>query len=221
VDAGRANAVHQALARANGAEILDETPVRSIRPSGEGVEVVAGDETYYADRVVVAGGAWTNQILKDTGVEIPLTVTQEQVTYYSTPNLRDFAPDRFPVFIWSGTRSFYGFPVYGEVATKLGQHVGGHEVTADTRTFDADPLRQEAYRDFLSRHIPGFLGPELFTKTCLYTIPPDQNFIISSLPDHPQISKLALDGESSYPIEPFSLTRPAITDGSFQKVFHA
>lgn len=241
VDAGRANAVHQTLARGNGAEILDETPVRSIRPSGEGVEVVAGDETYYADRVVVAGGAWTNQILKDTGAELPLTVTQEQVTYYSTPNLRDFAPDRFPVFIWSGTRSFYGFPVYGEVATKLGQHVGGHEVTADTRTFDADPLRQEAYQDFLSRHIPGFLGPELFTKTCLYTIPPDQNFIISSLPDHPQISttigaghaykfagligrilsELALDGESSYPIEPFSLTRPAITDGSFQKMFHA
>ncbi|MGF1470227.1 MAG: N-methyl-L-tryptophan oxidase [Rubrobacteraceae bacterium] len=241
VDARKANAVHQALARANGAEILEETPVQSILSSGDGVEVVAGGETYRADRVVVAGGAWTNQILKDTGTELPLTVTQEQVTYYSTPNLREFAPENFPVFIWSGARSFYGFPVYGEVATKLGQHVGGHEVTADTRTFEPDPVRQEVYRDFLARHIPGFLGPELSTKTCLYTIPPDQNFVISTLPEHPQISvtvgaghaykfagligrvlsELALEGESTYPIEPFSLVRPAITDASFQKVFHA
>ena len=33
VDAGRANAVHAALARANGARILEETPVRAVRPT--------------------------------------------------------------------------------------------------------------------------------------------------------------------------------------------
>jgi sarcosine oxidase len=241
VDAGRTNAVHIALARARGAEVLEETPVRAVCPSGEGVEVVTDDEVYYTDRVVVASDAWTNQVLAETEAQLPLTVTQEQVTYYATPNLREFAPENFPVFMWHGAHNFYGFPVYGEVATKLGQHMGGHEVTADTRTFEPDPVRKQRYHDFLSRHLPGFLGPELYTKTCLYTVPPDQNFIIDTLPDYPQISvaigaghaykfagligrilsELALDGESSYPIEPFSIERPAITDNSFQKAFHA
>jgi sarcosine oxidase len=132
VDAKRANAVHVALARAHGAEVLENTPVRAVRPDGEGVRVVTDDETFLADRVVVASDAWTNAVLEETGTRIPLTVTQEQVTYYATPNLGEFAPDRFPVFMWHGRDNFYGFPVYGEVATKLGQHMGGHEVTAET-----------------------------------------------------------------------------------------
>ena len=143
--------------------------------------------------------------------------------------------------MWHGAHNFYGFPVYGEVATKLGEHMGGHEVTADTRSFEPDPERKERYHDFLSRHLPGFLGSELYTKTCLYTLPPDQNFVIDTLPDHPQISvaigaghaykfagligrilsELALEGESTYPIGPFSIVRPAVTDASFQRAFHA
>jgi sarcosine oxidase len=221
--------------------VLDETPVRAVRPNGDGVEVVTDDRTYLADRVVVASDAWTNEVLGETGTRIPLTVTQEQVTYYATPNLKAFSPERFPVFMWHGRDNFYGFPVYGEVATKLGQHMGGHEVTAETRTFEPDPVRLERYREFLGRYIPGFLGPELYTKTCLYTIPPDQNFVIDTLPEHPQISvaigaghaykfagligrilsELALEGESTYPIDAFRLDRPAVSDEAFEKTFHA
>ena len=241
VDARKANAAHVALARARGAAVLDETPVRAVRPNGEGVEVITDDRTYLADGVVVASDMWTNEVLAETGTRIPLTVTQEQVTYYATPNLKEFSPERFPVFMWHGRDNFYGFPVYGEVATKLGQHMGGHEVTAGTRTFEPDPVRLERYRDFLERHIPGFLGPELYTKTCPYTIPPDQNFVIDALPEHPQISvaigaghaykfagligrilsELALEGESTYPIGAFRLDRPAVSDEAFEKTFHA
>jgi sarcosine oxidase len=240
VDARRANATHIALARAHGAEILEETPVRALLPSGEGVEVVTDEQSFFADRVVVTSDAWTNAVLKETGWRIPLTVTQEQVTYYGTPNLSDFTMDRFPVFMWHGAHNFYGFPVYGEVATKLGQHMGGHEVTAETRDFKPDPVRIERQRDFLSHHIPGFLGPELYTRTCLYTIPPDHNFVIDTLPDCPQITvaigaghaykfasligrilcELTMDGSTRFPIEAFRIERPAITDPAFEKAFH-
>jgi len=76
-----------------------------------------------ARRVVVASGAWSNQVLRAVGIGLPLTVTQEQVTYFQTPHLREFAPDRFPIWIWHGgpRDCFYGFPIYGEVATKAGQ----------------------------------------------------------------------------------------------------
>jgi sarcosine oxidase len=240
VDARRANATHIALARGLGVQVLDNCPVREIRPRGNGVEVVTDGETFRAERLVVAADAWTNEVLDGLDVRLPLTVTQEQVTYYGTPNLHDFAPERFPVFMWHGAHNFYGFPVYGEVATKLGQHMGGHEVTATTRDFVPDPIRQERQREFLADHIPGFLGPELYTKTCLYTIPPDQNFVLDTVPGHPQVSvavgaghaykfasllgrilrDLALDGASRYPLETFRLDRPALTDPTFARSFH-
>lgn len=240
VDARRANAVHAALARANGARILEQTPVRAVRPNGSGIEVETDEQTFLAGRVVVASDARTNELLEGFGPRLPLTVTQEQVTYYSTPNLREFSPERFPVFMWHGAHNYYGFPVYGEVATKLGEHMGGHEVTADTRDFEPDPERQRRYREFLEERAPGFLGPELYTKTCLYTVPPDQNFVLDTLDEHTQISvavgaghaykfaaligeilcELALDGGSSYPIDSFSTSRPAIIDESFKKAFH-
>ncbi|MDN5916047.1 MAG: N-methyl-L-tryptophan oxidase [Pseudonocardia sp.] len=240
IDAARANAVHIALARAHGAEIRADTPVRAVRPDGDGVAVVTDGGTLRADRVVVAGDAWSNQVLAETGTTLPLTVLQEQVTYYSTPHLAEFAPSRFPVFMWHGRHNFYGFPVYGEVATKLGQHMGGHETTAQDRGFEPDPVRRERYAGFVSEHIPRFGGPELYSKTCLYTVPPDQNFVLDTLPEHPQITvaigaghafkfaaligrlltDLALDRAPSYPIDAFTLTRPALTDPAFPRSFH-
>ncbi len=240
VDAGKANAVHLALARAAGATIRDRTPVLALRPRGDRVEVVTAGETYLAEKVVITADAWTNTLLAGLGRQLPLTVTQEQVTYYATPNLREFAPDRFPVFMWHGRDNFYGFPVYGEVATKLGQHNGGHVVTAETRSFEPDPVRVQRQRDFLAEHVPGFLGPGLYTKTCLYTLPPDQNFVLDTVPEHPNVAvavgaghafkfasllgrvltDLALRGKTGYPVDEFALDRPALTDPHFERSFH-
>jgi sarcosine oxidase len=240
IDAARANAVHIGLARAHGAEIRTHTPVRAVRPDGDGVAVVTDDGTVLADRVVVTADAWTNQVLAEAGVKLPLTVLREQVTYYATPHLAEFAPGRFPVFMWHGHHNFYGFPIYGEVATKLGQHMGGDETTADDRSFEPDPVRRERYAEFVARHIPRFGGPELYSKTCLYTVPPDQNFILDRLPEHPQIvvangaghaykfaaligqllTDLTLDRELAHPIDGFTITRPALTDPTFPRSFH-
>src|SRR5215217_344826 len=126
------------LARARGATVLDEAPVYGVRPAGEGVEVHTAAGTFSARRLVVAAGAWINRVLGYLGYGIPITCTQEQVTYFQTPHLREFAPHRFPVWIWHGgpDYTFYGLPVYGAVGSKAGQDTGGDVVTVDTRTFD-------------------------------------------------------------------------------------
>jgi sarcosine oxidase len=241
VDPRLANAAHAALARAHGATILEQTPVRRIRPLGDGagVEVETNLATFTAKKLVVAADAWTNQVLAGVGVAWRLTVTQEQVTYYATPHLRAFAPDRFPIWIWHGRDVLYGFPIYGEVATKAGVDVGGDEVTADSRTFEPNPRAHDRLHRFLEAHIPDFLGPTLYTKTCLYTMPPDRDFVLDTLPDHPQIvvlqgaghaykfaaligkiaCELATTGESSYPIGTFRADRPALTDPSYEARF--
>lgn len=240
VDARRSNATHTALARGHGAEIRENAPVRALHPVGDHVEVVTDDEVIRAEHVVLTADARTNELLAPLGRTLPLTVTQEQVTYYATPNLLDFSPERFPVFMWHGVDNFYGFPVYGEVATKLGQHMGGNEVTADSRTFEPDPLRIKRQEEFLAEHVPGFLGPEMYTKTCLYTIPPDQHFVVDVVPEAPRVSvavgaghafkfasligrilaEIATSGRSRYPIDTFTLDRAALTDPSWGRAFH-
>jgi sarcosine oxidase len=239
VDARRANGVHVALARRHGATILENTPVRAIRSLEDSVEVVTDEATFTAPHVVLAAGAWTNTLLRTLGIAWPLTVTQEQVTYFATPFIRDFMPDRFPIWIWRAQQEFYGFPIYGEVATKAGQDAGGQEVDAESRTFEPDGPARERLVSFLQTNIPKFAGPELYTKTCLYTMPPDRHYIIDAVPLHPNVivavdgghafkfatlfgrilSELALDGRTNYPIEGFEADRPAVTDPGFRPIF--
>jgi sarcosine oxidase len=83
--------------------------------------------------------------------------------------------------------SFYGFPTYGEAGPKAAQDCGGEPTTADTRTFDRDDAAFERVRDFLERHLPGALGPPILTRTCLYTLTPDRDFVIDRLPDAPGV----------------------------------
>jgi sarcosine oxidase len=239
-DAIKGNAAHLGMARYYGATILDHCPVTAIRPFAGGVEVESEKGTFSCGRLIVTAGAWTDQVLAGVGVNLKISVTQEQVTYYATPNLKEFAVGNFPIYIWHGDDVHYGFPVYGEVATKAAIDASGPLVTADSRTFEPDPVREGRVEAWLKEHIPGFLGPKLYTKTCLYAMPRDRNFVIDTLPETPQIivcqgaghaykfasllgkilSQLALDGQTEYPIEPFSLNRPAITDPNFAASFH-
>jgi sarcosine oxidase len=204
------------------------------------VEVDTGHGTFNCRRLVITAGAWTDKLLADVGVNLSLTISQEQVTYYATPNLRDFAIGNFPVFIFHGDYVLYGFPVYGEVATKAAIDSIYRPVTLNTRTFEGDPAVERRQEAWLLEYLPGFLGPKLMTKTCLYTMPRDRNFVLDALPEYPQIltcvgaghaykfasllgkilSELAIDGYTDYPIDAFTLQRPAITDPTYQAAFH-
>jgi sarcosine oxidase len=236
VDPSQATAAHASLARRRGATIIEETAVQALRPTGDGVEVQTSAGVFHARRLVLASGAWTNKILQSLGVHLPLTVTEEQVTYFATPDLREFMPDRFPIWIFYGEDCFYGLPVYGEAGIKAGQDLGGDVVTVDTRKFQPNPRPLAKLQAFLAEYIPGAIGPILYTKPCLYTMPPDRGFILDTLPGFPHISvaigaghafkfasliglilsHLAIDGKTPYPISAFSLDRPAICDPAYQ-----
>jgi sarcosine oxidase len=186
-DPYRGNAAHRRLATARGATLLDRTPVTAIREVGGTYEVEAGGVTHAAGRVIITADAWTNELLVAFDRRLPLTVTKEQVTYFACPDPAAFAPERFPVWIWMDDPSFYGFPTYGEAGPKAAQDCGGEPTTADTRTFDRDDAAFERVRDFLERHLPGALGPPILTRTCLYTLTPDRDFVIDRLPDAPGV----------------------------------
>jgi len=228
--AARGNAAHVRMARQHGATLLDRTPVDSIRHLDGEVEVIAGGHAYRARRLIVTAGAWSNRILQHVEINLPLRVTKEQVTYFSAVRLADFQPERFPVWIWMDDPCFYGFPVFGEPGPKVGQDAGGQEVTADTRTFDVDEPARDRVVKFLERYLPSALGPVLYTKTCLYTLTPDRDFVIDTVPGRPEIavaiggghgfkfaslvgrilSELAIDGRTPHDLSEFRLDRPIL-----------
>lgn len=228
--AARANAAHQRLAREHGATLLDGMPITSVRSVGNEVEVVAGGTAFRCRKLVVTSGAWAPNILGWLGTPLPLEVTQEQVTYFSSPHLEEFTPDRFPIWIWMDDPSFYGFPVFGEAATKIAQDAGGRTVTAETRTFELDPENFERVETWAKRYLPRALGPVLYTKTCLYTLTPDRDFVLDRIPGHENISiavcaghafkfasvigrilsELSIEGATPSDISPFAFDRPIL-----------
>jgi sarcosine oxidase len=231
--AAKANAAHRRMAAAHGATLRDNAPVTSVRVAGEGLEIVAGGERYGCDRLVVAAGPWSNGILAHFGRKLHLTVTQEQVTYFGTPYLADFMPDRFPIWIWMDEPCYYGFPAFGEPGPKAAQDVGGRPVTADTRTFEPDPENSTRLMAFMRRVLPeAVAGEPLLTKTCLYTMPPDRDFVLCALPEQPNVSiaigaghafkfagligrilsDLALDGRTPHDLSPFHIDRPVLRE---------
>ena len=235
----RCNAVHVRMARAYGATLRDGAAVTAIRDLDGEIEVLAGGTTYRCRKLVIAAGAWSNNLLFHFGRKLPLTITQEQVAYYGTPHAEEFMPDRFPIWIWMDVPCFYGFPVYGEPGPKVSQDVGGKEVTAETRTFDPDRDYQRRLDAFVKQHIPRAYGPPITIKTCLYTMPPDRDFVLDTLPDHPNVavvvgaaqgfkfasllgrilSDLSIDGETNHNIDPFRVDRPILLEEDPPKNF--
>jgi len=182
--AATANAAHRRVAGELGATLVDNARVTSVREGGGGYELVAAGITYRAERLIVTADAWTNEILEQLWRPINLTVTQEQVHYYASRDLAAFDPQRFPIWIWMGDPSFYGFPAFGEAGAKIGRDVGGREVTGDTRSFDPDPTYADSLDGFMREHLPGGFGPYLRQRTCLYTMTPDRDFVIDLVPGH-------------------------------------
>ena len=112
LDIRQACAVHLALARGHGAQVRSGVAVTRLEPHAGGVRVHASGEAIDAERVIVCAGRWTNQVL-DGVHAFPLRFTQEQVQWFATPRMREFAPERFPIWIGLGEPSFYGFPCTG------------------------------------------------------------------------------------------------------------
>jgi sarcosine oxidase len=226
----KSNAAHLRMAQAFGATIRDNAPVTAIRSRTGEIELTAGGEELRCQKLILASGAWTNPALAHFGLHLPLEVTQEQVTYYATPHAAAFTPDRFPVWIWMDEPCFYGFPVFGEPGPKIAQDVGGSPTTAQTRSFDPNPETLARTEAFLHKHLPTLHGPQIYTKTCLYTLTPDRDFVIDALPGPPNVflavgaghaykfasllgkilAELATTGETDSDISPFQFNRPIL-----------
>lgn len=179
----RAIIAHVAMAQAAGAEIHAREKVQEWAPTpGGGVRVVTDRGTYEAGRLVLSAGAW----IADFVPALAATTTPErQVLGWFQPSAPEkFTPDRFPVgIVQDGAQFYYLLPSFGIPGVKIGLHGHLHEQghpEALSRT--PTPADEAVLRRCLARYFPEGDGPTMALATCLFTLTPDEHFIIDTLP---------------------------------------
>lgn len=223
---------HVELAVAAGATIETGRPVLDWSADAHGVRVrTAGDE-YAASTLVIAGGAWAGRLLSD--LQLPLTVLRKVQLWLATDDPRYDPAQGCPAFCFDrGDAFFYGFPAIEPGSMKVAEH-SGREVVNDPATVDRalHPRDSERVLEFAAHHLPGVRSEVTRHSVCMYTMTPDQHFVIDRHPHYDRVvfaagfsghgfkfapilgsvlAELALNGITSEPTGFLSSKRGAIT----------
>jgi sarcosine oxidase len=174
---------HVLLAKQNGAQLYENEPVTAWHEDHHGVCVATNRNTYHADRVVFAGGAWTDRLVRDLGV--PLTVTRQTFGWFAPNNETPLKLGTLPSwFIDVGDGwGHYGFPLLpGQPGFKIALHKPGPVTDVQTVQRGTTPQDQLELEGPLHEKIPDAAGPCISVHSCLYTNSPDSHFILDTHP---------------------------------------
>jgi sarcosine oxidase len=180
-----------AEARRHGAALHEHEAARRIRALGSdgGVEVTTDKGVYRAGQLVLAGGAWMRQLLRALDLELPLSARKEQLVYFRAADPKRYKPGRFPIFIhrFTGTTTLgSGFPIFGHEGVKLIVDRIGPEIDPDDSDRSLHQGNLERVKRYAAELLPE-LGEVIEAQTCLYTMTPDEDFIIDRHPAYPQV----------------------------------
>ena len=167
---------HLEQAVAAGAEHRWGESVVDWQATSSGVVVTTEGDSYSADSLVVAGGAWSARLLQT--LELPLTVQRKHLHWFRCDDSR--YQNGFFFDLPHG--QFYGFPVM-DGRLKVAEHSGGEVVSDPMNASRApDTLDSERIEAFVRDHLPGVVGERLNHQTCFYTRSPDDHFIVDRYP---------------------------------------
>lgn len=172
-----------------GGVLHEHTPVVSWTASDSGVRVVTANDVYEAEKLIVTAGAWSGHLLTELG--IPLEIRRKPVLWFEVGAAhRALAlPDRMPAFISDDEHgNFYGIPQFDAPGVKVGMHSGG--VAVDPNTVDRTVTELDVRADiwpFIERSFKGFTGNVVDAGVCLYTMTPDEDFVIDRHPEHDRV----------------------------------
>ncbi len=176
---------HLKMAEKAGAELHFEEKVLSWEASDRGAEVRTSRGRYEAGHVVIAAGPWAQSALAEV---FPLKVTRQVMAWIQPRGgVGDFVPERFPVWLAEdpeGGRVTYGFPAIDGEAGGVKAAIHGSDIactpeTVDRAIHDADVAR---IVERVKVRMPALEGDVLRAKTCMYTMTPDENFVIGAHP---------------------------------------
>lgn len=183
----RANSLHLALARDHGADLAVRSRVAGIERQADGLSLQLGDTRIQAATVIVSAGAWAAELLPELAPH--LTLLRQVLCWYDPKIPRNFALGAFPVFLLESPEDvIYGFPDFAGTGFKCASHHGRTILPrANDARQDAGPADEARTRHMLERYLPSAAGPLKAMKTCIYTMTPDEDFILDRLPADPRI----------------------------------
>ena len=175
-----------------GAELHFNEPVFGWEVTATGiVRVTTGKGVYESARLILTPGGWAPEMF--SGLKIPLVVQRHVMAWFNpVGGIGPFMPDQFPIYLWENNLHsiFYGFPaIDGPTGgAKIAMHTGGdictpHSIDRTIRPGDENELREQ-----MSARLPALNGPLLSASTCMYTMTPDQHFIVGLHPSHTQVA---------------------------------
>jgi monomeric sarcosine oxidase len=170
-----------------GAELRCGPAVRGWRPNERGVTVETDEGALDADRLVITTGAWASDLLAP--LKLPLQVLRKPLFWYKSTDPVYDVESGCPCFFFDTLGGqFYGFPQSGSSGLKIAEHTGGNPVldplTID-RTLHAED--QERVEVCLTEHLPGVSHECTAHAVCMYTMSPDQHFIVGRHAAFPQV----------------------------------
>jgi len=232
-DAGTvlADAAMRALttdAAAAGADLSMPERCVAIEVGSEAATVTTDRRTLRAERVVIAGGPWSGELLRMVGIEIPLAPAVAQVTFLEAPELVD--RPGFVDWLREDRVGVYGHPVPG-IGYKVAFDAASTEPwQPDVETWPPDLAEQVRLIAWLGERMPAIEPRVAFTQRHPWTMTPDGDFAIdrhgpivvaAGCSGHafkfgPALGALVADvaeGVSRNDLELFSLDRPAMRTG--------
>ncbi len=143
--------------------------------------------------MLVSAGTWVKRLIPT----LPVTPVRKVFAWHQADG-RFSEDNHFPAFTVETPdgSQYYGFPAINN-ELKVGRHDGGQPMDApEQRTAfgSHDTDGSEVFR-FLRRFLPG-VGVCLNGEACSYDLSPDEDFIIDTLPGHPDM--LIISGLSGH-----------------------
>ena len=179
------------LAEERGAEVLLHEETTAWKADSDGVRVFTEHGEYEAGALVVTAGPWSADALRE--LNLPLSLRRKVQLWYATPDAAPYSEGAMPVFyVAADYGGFYGFPARDEDGLKLAEHTGGDPLdNPDTLNRGLEPQDEEKALRFLAETLPGFEPERRRFSVCMYTMTPDEHFIIDRHPEHPNVALAA------------------------------
>ncbi len=180
---------HLQAAKQHGADFRTNESVQSWDVDGDGVVVKTTGGEYHAARLVITAGAWAGTVLSD--LQIPLTVQRKHLHWYPPSDDRYSLESGTPTFFFEMADGsfFYGFPQIGKRGVKVAEHSGHGEAVDDPAEVnrEVDPTDRARVDAFVKKYLHGLSPSADRHCVCMYTMTPDEHFIVDVHPQHSQV----------------------------------
>lgn len=185
---------HLQMANKYGAELKINEKVLSVTPKGnDRVVVKTSLGEYEAERLIISAGAWITEFL-DEKYKAFFKVCRQVVTWFDVPDIKPFLPDHFPIFLWEvgdqNEDAIYGFPAINGPGggIKIANDQFSDEVHPDSiNRMVSEAEKKHMYERYIHPNFKGITDKVVRTAVCMFTVTPDYNFVIDTLPEHPQV----------------------------------